>query len=94
MSAWFAMPRGAAAVRQAALAELRATLGAIKSAARLLGDACPTPPSRSLVRAISRAAARAERAVARLERPPKNETAGASFRTARRLRTGYPESGD
>lgn len=64
----FVMPRGASAVRRAALAELRATLAAIRSASRLLGSACRSPTARPFVTTIARATARADRAVALLER--------------------------
>jgi hypothetical protein len=62
------MPSGAAAVRQEALLELRLTVAAIRSAARLLERVNFPSASRPVVRAIARGTARAERALTRLER--------------------------
>jgi hypothetical protein len=62
------MPFADVAVRKAAIAELRGTLAAIRSATGLLCDGCLAQPSRTVVTTITRATARAERAVERLER--------------------------
>lgn len=74
------MPFGDAATRRAALADLRVAFVGIRCAARLIARGSPTAAERSLAWSIMRAAARGERAVARLEElaavPGKNGTAG------------------
>ena len=66
VSPWYAMPRGAPAIREASIARVEASLSAVRCAARLLEESATAGRDRQLLAALEGELLRAEKALQRL----------------------------